>query len=203
MQSESAPTAGPIHTSIWVRAGSKERGPEKDRIACGHEGRQRRRLGQPCNRPCKLCARAVMRHFATRGQLEFVCPWSLVPSYALRARHRLLPVITVTAYREVPKPCYTARRLPLSPLIASEHPLLHIVKTSPASPCRLNLFLSPRNPAMGGGLRPMAKPAESGAHRRYTLSDAAKTSNMRRAVGRRLCVTPRRASRHGPDVVRD
>ena len=47
--------------------------------ACGHEGRQRRRLGQPCNRPCKLCARAVMRHFATRGQLEFVCPWSLVP----------------------------------------------------------------------------------------------------------------------------
>ena len=134
--------------------------------ACGHEGRQRRRLGQPCNRPCKLCARAVMRHFATRGQLEFVCPWSLVPSYALRARHRLLPVITVTAYREVPKPCYTARRLPLSPLIASEHPLLHIVKTSPASPCRLNLFLSPRNPAMGGGWRPMAKPAESGAHRR-------------------------------------
>ena len=47
--------------------------------ACGHEGRQRRRLGQPCNRLCKLCARAVMRHFATRGQLEFVCPWSLVP----------------------------------------------------------------------------------------------------------------------------
>ena len=47
--------------------------------ACGHEGRQRRRLGQPCNRPCKLCAHGVMRHFATRGQLEFVCPWSLVP----------------------------------------------------------------------------------------------------------------------------
>ena len=35
--------------------------------------------GQPCNRLCKLCARGVTRYFATRGQLEFVCPWSLVP----------------------------------------------------------------------------------------------------------------------------
>ena len=50
---------------------------------------------------------------------------------------------------------------------------LHIVKTSPASPCRLNLFLSPRNSAMGGGWRPMAKPAESGVHRRSWRCDAA------------------------------
>ena len=44
--------------------------------------------------------------------------------------------------------------------------LLHIGKTSPASPCRLNLFLSPRNLAMLGGFLPMAKSTESGAHHR-------------------------------------
>ena len=76
---------------------------------------------------------------------------------------------TVTTYREVPKLWYTARLLPRLPLTASVHPLLHIVKTSPASPCRLNLFLSPRNPAMGGGQRPMAKQAEKGA--RGSISD--------------------------------
>ena len=52
-----------------------------------------------------------MRRFAARGQLEFVCPWRLAPVWRTlaRGRHRLTLVNTVTAYREVPKPCYTAR----------------------------------------------------------------------------------------------
>ena len=52
-----------------------------------------------------------MRRFAARGQLEFVCPWRLAPvrRTLARGRHRLTLVNTVTAYREMPKPCYTAR----------------------------------------------------------------------------------------------
>ena len=79
--------------------------------------------------------------------------------------------------------------------------------TSPASPCRLNLFLSPRNPAMGRGRRPMAKSAESAIGRRCPPRNldffqcVMQSTERRREIGsggrRRPCCKGRSAAERG------
>ena len=64
---------------------------------------------------------------------------------------------TITANREVPKPC-SATLTPRQSSLA-KHPLLHIVSTSPARPCRLLFFLSPRISRVGRRPPPIADPA--------------------------------------------
>ena len=79
--------------------------------------------------------------------------------------------------------------------------------TSPASPCRLNLFLSPRNRAMGRGRRPMAKSAESAIGRRRPPRNldffqcVMQSTERRREIGsggrRRPCCEGRSAAERG------